>query len=217
MAIVTGPLHSSEARGAVGGLVYNTYRGRSYVKVNTAPSTQYSEAQVNARAHMGPVIAEWQAITDAQRDAWTRYANDHVLSHWTGSDKRLSAWNWFAKINWRQQRHGRALFSDPPVDDLPLIHPDFEAYGSESFVEILWTPIVFQDELTWTFLFWGAGPHSAACHPQFNQAKYQDLCYSGDASYEYAVTATGWHTIFIQLYNKAGTVYAPLVFRALCE
>ncbi len=93
MAVVTWPLSSGEARGRVGGLIYNTWRGRSYVKAHAHYQTGLSPLQQTNQALAAIATAAWQSFTDQRRSAWADFANRHNTPDWTGNTRRLTGYN----------------------------------------------------------------------------------------------------------------------------
>lgn len=59
MAKVTLPLMSAEARGKVGGLIYNTWRGNSTVKIKKAPAQPRTARQLLIRAFATTCSRAW--------------------------------------------------------------------------------------------------------------------------------------------------------------
>lgn len=213
MAVVIGPLHSSEARGAVGSLVYNSHRGRAYVKSNTHPTTQYSDKQIAMRAHMVPVIALWQSISNAQRSCWEQFANEHLFPHWTGSDLRLSGWNWFAKANFLLEMLGQSLQSNPPslVTSIPLF--PFLSDAGEGYIDVGWTTPETPPVPDWLMLFYIAGPHSSARHPSIKMASFVGSTAFMDGIYDITPLAPGWYTVFMKPLSLQGIQLTPAFVR----
>lgn len=114
------PMFSAEARGAIGGLVYNTWRGINTVKINTSPTGQGTTLRLAAQALMALVAKVWATIGDANRANWNTYATDHPITDWVGSPKRLTGMNWFVKCNVQLKRVGQAIKNTIPV----LAQPD---------------------------------------------------------------------------------------------
>jgi len=210
LAIVVGPCHSSEARGAVGGLVYNTYRGRSYVKANVAPSTQYSDAQVERRAIMSPVVALWSTITDQQRDAWRVFANAHLFDDWTGTQKRLSGFNWFCKVNYRLNLVGWGLRSDPPdaVTALSLLNPFITNYAGAAVLE--WQPAAGPPDPSWFVWLWLSERHSAGCHPSIKLCKLLTWDYENTGGIGINDLLPGYYTAYSILISDQGITMPPV-------
>jgi len=196
LAVVTGPLHSSEARGRVGGLVYNVHRGRAYVKANTAPVTQFSDAQIEARAKMWPVLVMWNYISDDQRRLWADFAAEHPVPSWTGSDVRLSGHNWFCKINYRLQMIEETLRSIPPTSLTSVVIPVTVDGVDPAFVSLSWSHPHPDPEPYWTLHFWLAGPHSPGRNPTIKLAKYKQWTYLTDPSTEVPLPGVGTYSLF---------------------
>lgn len=99
MAKVMNPLNSVEARGKFGGVIYNSWRGISYVKAFKSPVNPKTVKQSAIRSILADLTENWRGITQAQRDSWITYADTHPVLDWTGNTKRLTGLNWFLKCN----------------------------------------------------------------------------------------------------------------------
>jgi len=140
MAKVKNPLFSIEARGGLDGLVYNTWRGISYVKTNTTPANESSANRLIAQARLAAVSALWRDLSDTQRDHWRRFADQHLFPDWTGDDIRLPGFHWFVKLNCQLDRHGSAYIDDPPSAPFP---------NAIQQCTLSWNDITQDIELTW--------------------------------------------------------------------
>lgn len=209
MAIVTGPLHSSEARGAVGGLVYNTHRGRAYVKANVTPATQYSAEQIASRAVMVDVIGQWQSITDAQRADWHHFATMHPLPSWTGSDKRISGWNWFAKVNYRLAYMGEGMLDNPPNQITGFIFSGTITRTGPLKFDITWTAASPAPDPAWSFWFRKVGPHSTGAHPSIKLAKLTIIGFEQTAEQTFSVATIGAYTVYVTPVSLQGIEMPP--------
>jgi len=169
MPKVKNPLLSMEARGGIGGLVYNTWRGINYVKTNTSPTGQGTEKRLEAQALMAQASAIWRTLTDNQRAAWTQYATDHPVPDWTGSPKRLTGMNWFVQTAIALLRLGETPLEDAPTDPAPDPITDFVVSFNEGDVKIAWSA----PTAATSFLdVWTVGPHSAGRAPKIEQASF---------------------------------------------
>ncbi len=206
MAKVIGPLHSSEARGSVSSLTYNTWRGISTVKTRSGPTTQYSDAQVYVRGKARLATILWQTRTDAQRDAWSTYANEHADIDWTGNPQRLSGYNWFVRINVRTQILGQGFRTAPPTHAITYSIADLAIANPFTDVKVLWTPFY---EPPYTDLYvecYMLGPHSAGLNPNLKACdrKGHELEYQG--SFTSSLTALGWYTAYARPIHIQGVV-----------
>jgi len=209
VAIVTGPLHSSEARGAVGALVYNSWHGRCYVKARSTPKTEYSDLQVDTRALMVPIIAAWRLRSDAQRAAWAQFADTHLFPHWTGTDKRLSAWNWFAKVNYRLNFCSQPMRDDPPDRSTAYIPYGLAIHSEGTDIFVDWARASPPPDPAWLFLFWASAEHAVTVHPAFNMTLWQAYAPEQQAAILFTVPAAGWITVYVEPLSLQGISMPP--------
>lgn len=97
MAKVVQPLMSLEARGKMGGLVYNVWRGLNTVKAFKSPVQPGSVDQLTMRAKLTDATRAWGSLSAANRQTWIDYADAHLETDWTGANKRLTGQNWFCR------------------------------------------------------------------------------------------------------------------------
>lgn len=168
MAKVTGPLHSSEARGRVGGLVYNTYRGISTVKASSAPTQPRTSLQLRIRAIGVKLARLWQGLTTLNRTSWTTYATNHPETDSMGSPKRLTGLNMFTRLNSRLLQMNITTLTSAPSIAAPAPVLNFTAANG-----------VGSSVLTFTSFGQGAqlwlhksGPHSAGRQGSLLRASY---------------------------------------------
>jgi hypothetical protein len=164
------PLMSIEARGAIGGLVYNTCRGTNYVKCNTSPTGQGTAKRLAAQALIQTISKVWATIGDTKRQLWAQYAIDHPVTDWTGSPKRLTGMNWFMRCNIALTRQGNVNITSPPVDAAPAAVTGFTLSKDAADLFMDWTTPVAADLNIEVFL---VGPKSAGITGKIEMAKYQ--------------------------------------------
>lgn len=218
MAVVVGPLHSSEARGSVGSLQYNTWRGRSTVRTRSGPAIedQYTDARVNLRGLTAVATAEWQAMTDAERAAWTIYANEHTNHDWTGSPKRITGYNWFVRINVRRQLAGTGIEIVPPTETVTVMLTELELFIDGPDHYIYWeTEGIYDEDETGTEI-WLTAAHSPGANPGVKAAKRLDVVPMIASQFYISVTPTLWYTAFLRPILSNGVVggWARLKFQA---
>lgn len=139
MAKVLNPLNSVEARGKMNGLIYNSWRGISYVKAFKSPVNPKSELQQNIRSLLATLSQKWQTLTPAQRLAWRAYADTYPVLDWTGNPKRLTGLNWYLKCNIQLQRHAIATTGTPPTTPAPAAQTGFAMANNAGDLELTWT------------------------------------------------------------------------------
>ena len=204
MAIVTWPLSSGEARGRVGGLVYNTWRGRSYVKTHTDPATQFSDKQIVVRTIAANVTAAWQLLDDSQRSAWNAFACAHLLPSWTGSPKRLSGYNWFLKLGWRTASYfGGPYFLPPEQLGIYTIH-DFAVSAYLLEIAVAWTQsVAIPDEEVYVEM-WLEGPWNSPRAPSIKRARL-DTAVAQDANgWTIIAPSPGYYTVHLRAVLNSG-------------
>jgi len=212
MAIVTGPLHSSEARGVVGGktgLVYNTHRGRAYVKANALPKTEFSDPQVDTRALIVPIIAAWQALSDHEREHWAHFANENHLCDWTGQLKRITGWNWFAKANSPLLYCYQSLLTEPPSPITSYILTDLSYSAGIPGTYIYWTCPPVAPAPQWLIIAWQTAVHLPTVHPSIKHAKRTTYAFETDTYIEIPTPLPGLITVFLQPVSFQGISMPP--------
>lgn len=169
MATVLAPLMAAEARGKVGGLVYNTWRGVRYVKIKTAPAQPRSQRQLDIRAFAIGLARLWQTIGSTAQDAWRAYATTHTEINWTNSPVRLTGANWFLRCNTRLLDIPKPAITDPPALPAPQPIGLFVATGAAGQIDLTWTATADWGDYVQVFL---QGPHSAGAIGSIVKAKF---------------------------------------------
>ena len=173
MAKTNGPLFRSDARGGVGGIVHNTYRGLHTVKAKTAPHQSSSPKALQQRALAIDMARAW---ADCQfKSAWDAYAVEHATSGFGGAIRPSGA-NCFVALNTQINRFGMEVPLErpptaprpSPVTGLYLYQDKFGPHagwilpgGTSEFVE-----------------FWYHGPRSAGRKADLNLAQYYSIIYA---------------------------------------
>lgn len=142
MAKVTQPLMSLGARGKMGALIFNQWRGFNTVKAYTAPVQPGSAEQLAMRALIGDAVAAWTALSSANRQSWIDFAPLHLESDWTGSQKRLTGQNWFVRGYCFNTLCGVAPLDAAPSDPAPaaLVGAGFALVaGPPKKITLTWT------------------------------------------------------------------------------
>jgi len=169
MARVLNPLNATEARGRVGGLVYNTWRGARYVKPNTSPAQPRTPRQLQIRAWTTYLVRYWALISADNRGFWNDYATSHPDIDWTKSPKRLTGLNWFVRCNLRLLDLALSIIEAPPAVAAPDAPSDFVATGAAGSIGTTWTAMAgtnLQADL------WVAGPFSVGVAAKIERAKH---------------------------------------------
>lgn len=204
MAIVTGPLHSIEARGSVGSLTYVTWRGRSVVKSRAGPATQYSAAQLALRAVTAAGNSAWQTLTDHVRSLWTQYAAIHQAIDWTGNPRRLTGHNCFIRCWVRTTLNGLTPPTLPPTDPNPwaCLDPYIDIDAMDLMIN--WTAHMPLPAAQTQAELWMAGPFSQARTAQLPDAKRTDHTDYTDQVISWTPPEPGTWTAFLRTIDPSG-------------
>lgn len=109
-SIVTG------ARNSVAGMTYSQNKGGSYIKAKPIPTNPRSVAQRNVRAQFALNAKQWSQLTDAQRAAWTFFAQNNPYNNVFGQSKQLSGMAMMMSLNQVLALIGSAFEPDAPAD-----------------------------------------------------------------------------------------------------
>jgi hypothetical protein len=170
MAKCMNPAFSSETRGRVGGIVYNTWRGARTVKVKTAPAQPRTARQLVIRAFCTTIARRWAILTAPQREGWTTYANAHPGSDWTGSPKRATGLNWFVQLSVRLLDMAKAVVDTAPITVAPPNVIALVCTGGSGQISCAFTPA---GGTTTTIDLWTHGPRSAGVISTIVKAKHR--------------------------------------------
>lgn len=198
MAKVTDPLRSVEARGRVGGLVYNTWRGLHTVKTHINPAHQSDPLRQAHKLIVQQAGQRWRTLTDAQRTRWNHFANEHPDLDWSGHPMRLAGYHWYVRINTRLTDMGIALIDNPPTETSlcpPLI---LSAWILPGEFYIYWEVDPLVPHGTYRVDVWSTKRISAGRNPTLHDAYRRNI-----AEYEYGQwfdesLAPGWITFWLR-------------------
>ena len=209
MTKLTQPLGSSEARGKLGGLVYNTWRGISYVKAKATPGNQGTPRRLAVRALAKQCTTRWQSITNAQRALWNDYAAGHTDIDWTGNPKRLSGYNWFIRTNVRLLDIGLSIIDTPPTRSnmWPALSP--AASQTNVSLEITWSLPPSTPDTDLQVDVWTTKSQSAGRQPKIEDAKHLAYEPSESGSYTTPPLANGTYGIFLRTIDELTGLASP--------
>ena len=193
MAKVVGPLHASEARGKMGGLVYNSWRGFATVKAKHAPAQPRTSKQLAVRALAIYCSRMWQACTN--KADWNTYAQTHTIVDWTNSPKRLTGANWFTALGVRLLKANVAIVQTPPIVPAPNAVTHFTAIGSADLITLTWTdPGAADDHVE----IWLDGPHTAGREGSLPRASYNSTIL-GNATTKTVAAIPGTYSVYARV------------------
>ena len=196
MAKVTQPLGSSEARGAVGGYVYNTWRGISTVRLRVTPAKENETKQLDVRAKCKAATLSWQGLSTTQRNSWTQYANSHTDPDWTGSPKRLTGYNWYVRCNVRRQFLIGTIITTPPTLTLAFTNSHFFHTESVGNIQLSWPNDSNPYGSALYMEIYGVGPLSPARNPTIKDAKRKGSTLFSNLLFNVATSGNGTYTFW---------------------
>lgn len=199
MAKVIGPLHSTEARGVIGGLIYNTWRGIRTVKRMTSPCQPRTARSLKIRALTIRLVRYWQTLETAERASWNDYAAAHPVLDWTGIAKRLTGCNWFVGLNLRRLELYPDPVDTPPIVAAPLPANNFQLVGSAVTLTATWTPTAGNMLVAQIFLL---GPHSAGKQGKIEQAKLLSYTTGEEGTKVVTPLLPGTYTMFVRIMSE---------------
>lgn len=206
MAKVSGPLHSSEARGGMGGLVFNSYRGIATVKAKTAPCQPRSAKQLAARSAAVQLARLWAA--NLFHAEWDAYARDHPHVDGMGSSLRSSGANWFTALGTRLLAIGSPIPPAPPQWTAPPTAVGLSLSWTAPNLTLTWVdPTGELDRIQ----IWRDGPRSPGTIGRLAAAKLHATVFGYDMPYSLNLTGRGAITIYMRQIDVYNGLAAPFV------
>jgi len=216
MAVVTWPLSSGEARGRVGDLIYNTWRGRSYVKAFALHQGEFTPAQIEARSFTGMLTIIWQSLDPEPRAAWQHFADKHLLSSWTGQPKRISGYNWFIKLNyWVQNWDGNYLLF-PPSQLECYTFQNVTSYWTSPDLSVTWSiqdTAAIKESIVIGRL---EGPYQCPRTPNIKRAGPSFPGYENNGSLIFSSLEAGVYYVHLTWVSMRGGISVPVHVEQVC-
>jgi len=113
-----GPL-ATVISGSVSGTTFSRNRGGAYMRSRVIPSNPNTAYQVNIRADLATLAADWQTLTQAQRDAWAEWARQNPRTNSIGQSTTLSGEQAYISLNARILHDDGAVQVTPPIIAAP--------------------------------------------------------------------------------------------------
>jgi len=196
---VIGPLHSSEARGRVDDLVYNTWRGIRYVRKFTAPEFKTPDPRIAQKARVAAANTAWRLLSAAQRTAWGAYAAQHLRLDWTGVPIRMSGYNAYVRLSTRVQRIGGTPLADAPWTPLPFPLTSLTLTAVTNAIRVAWTYPTQPTAHPHYVQILRAGPFSAGKTPPRTDAVIRSHEVLNSSPYDDAFSIIGHYGIWARV------------------
>jgi hypothetical protein len=211
MAVVVGPLHSTEARGKVGGIVYNTWRGRSTVRTKVTPANQYTPRRLDIRAKTKACTLRWQEITDNQRAAWCWWAAIHPDIDWTGKPKRLTGYNWWVRCNCRLLDIGLDIIDTPPLRSNQWPVATLDTTTDEDQVVVTWSLPAGAPDTDLIVDIWLTTRMSPGRKPKIEDAKHYAYVPAEDGTYTTGSLQAGHYGVYARVIDETTGLASPWI------
>jgi len=199
MAKLMAPLMSTEARGRVSGLVYNSWRGISYAKAAASPAQPRSQRQLQIRAWSTQYVRKWQNLSSVNQQSWTDYANAHPDIDWTGNPKRLTGLNWYVRCCVRL-----ADLDETPPPTAPTTPPpdpvaNVEITPGDNQISVAFDAAGGTNK---TIDVWDSGLRSAGATPRIERARHAAYGPAETSPIEVTGLVTGLHTFWFRILDE---------------
>ncbi len=208
MAKVLNPLMSTSARGKVGGLIFNVWRGINTVKGFKSPAQPRSSRQLAVRAILSTLSRAWASLTAAQRDDWATWASTHTVTDWTGQAVRMTGENAFVKCNSLLLDMSKAQVSSPPAVAAPTSLANLVLTGGAGQISAAFTARTGTAE---TVDFWVYGPHSAGQNPTIVKASHQAYAPGETTPFVLSGLSPGLYTVWARVVSETDGQVSPFV------
>lgn len=199
MAKVTGPLQSNEARGGIGALVFNTWRGISTVKMMKSPAQPRTARQLAVRAFLTTCSRAWAGLSAANRATWTTWATDHPVSDWTGQSKRMTGADAYTRHASRLLDQGFAAVATAPVAVAPVSVAGLVITPGAGSMSIAFT--AYGGTATQVDI-WLYGPHSAGRVGKITKARHNVYAPGETTPKVISTLAAGLYSVFIRAVSE---------------
>ena len=102
-----------DGRGKLNGWVFAKNRGGAYARVKVTPVNPQTAKQMTVRARLASLATAWRGLTEAQRDSWREFAQDHPYNDIFGDVRTLTGLQMYEKVNLNLLAAGVATIDDP--------------------------------------------------------------------------------------------------------
>lgn len=120
----------TQASGSIGGTTYSRNKGGMYTRARAIPTNPNSTRQQVMRSALATLVQRWiTVLTQVQRDAWSTYAQNVLVTDRLGEQIQISGQNHYIRSN-----APRIQANLTPVDAAPTIFDTGEAVTSTDFI-----------------------------------------------------------------------------------
>lgn len=200
MAKVLNPLMSSAARGRVGGLIFNQWRGLNTVKGFKSPSQPRTSRQLAIRAILTTLSRAWSGLTTVQRAGWESWADARPRPDWTGTLIRMTGENAYIACNSLLMDAGESAVDTAPSVVGPAAVGGLSVTPSSGTLKVDWTA---PDDANTFVDLWLYGPHSPGRKPTIVKAVHNSYTLSSAKTKSITSLGAGVYTVYARTISKA--------------
>jgi hypothetical protein len=143
MAKVVGPLHSFEASGKIGPLVFARNRSGAYARAWYLPVNPKSFAQSAFRREVwAEAVKRWVNCGSAIRANWYEFAANFYAGAKSSKRSHVDAMHLFIRYHVQAIMQNQGATYNPPVFPLPNFYPNFSCYWTSSGLTLSWQPAI---------------------------------------------------------------------------
>lgn len=102
----------SDMRNKLNGSVLSKNRYGNYVRNKVTPVNPQTSFQLNQRANLSSLSAQWRGLTQSQRDAWAIAASERPFTDIFGDTKTLTGQALFVSVNLNLLAAGNSVIND---------------------------------------------------------------------------------------------------------
>lgn len=115
----------TQASGSIGGFTASHNRGGLYLRARSIPVNSNTSFQQTVRNLMSQLTSRWvNTLTQAQRDAWSVYADQVLITDALGEPRKLPPLAMYCRSNIARGQAGLGIVDDgPTVYTLPTLTP----------------------------------------------------------------------------------------------
>ena len=179
---------AQDVRGSVAGNTFARNRGGAYVRQKVAPIQPRTARQLAQRAILTEVSQAWRTLTDAQRQGWTNWADNHPIMDVFGDTLVLSGNGAYSRVNAVRLTAGLAKTATAPADETPVANAaSAAAVGSTGVVTVTFAAAPATGKLFLVYTTSGKSPGVAFVNSAFRLA---DVITGNNTDTDFDITPT---------------------------
>lgn len=162
---------AQDVRGSVAGNTFARNRGGAYVRQKVAPIQPRTARQLAQRAILTEVSQAWRTLTDAQRQGWTNWADNHPVMDVFGDTLVLAGNGAYSRVNAVRLTAGLAKTATAPADETPVANANaVTATGSTGIVNVAFAAAPANGKLFLVYTTSGKSPGVSFVNSAFRLA-----------------------------------------------